>query len=211
MSNIFKNSLFSLVFVLNIFCDQALYSIESPMVISDIDVCSELVKFRNLEGFLSGTPVKTLEGYMPIEQLQIGDCIVGTEGEQEIINIKKVQTRKYVAVQLASHYIFSVPSQQFYLQNQTIKNKSIMMHIFRNKEGHMLDTPSNRAILRNLVRNANNYLGKYARDNHWYAKVLKKGKQLWAWVRNNMIRDGGLNETPRSFNGRTGLCKDLGL
>lgn len=92
-----------------------------------------------------------------------------------------------------------------------VKNQSIMMHIFRKKEGHMLDNPVHRDMLRNLIRNANNYLGKDVRGNHWYAEILKNGNQLWAWVRNNMIRDGGLNEIPRPFSSRTGLCKDLGL
>lgn len=92
-----------------------------------------------------------------------------------------------------------------------VKNRNIMMHIFRNKEGHMLDTLENRELLRSLVRDAKNYLGTDVRSNVWYGKILQNGKQLWAGARNNIIRDGGLNETPRVFNARTGLCNEFGI
>lgn len=85
-------------------------------------------------------------------------------------------------------------------------NQSIMNHIFRDKKGHMLDTAENQELLKNLVKNPENYLGKDVYLNDWYGKILDNGKQLWAWMRNNTIRNAGLNETPRVFNNRTGLC-----
>ena len=71
----------------------------------------------------------------------------------------------------------------------------------------MLDTPQNREALRNLVKDAKNYLGRDTRFlRHWYAKINKEGKQFWAWMQNGKIRDGGLNNKPLPWNAETGLC-----
>ena len=86
-------------------------------------------------------------------------------------------------------------------------NRCMMMHIFCKKEGHLLDTPGNRSLLRELVSDIKNYLGtdsRYLRE--WYVKITKDGKQLWAWMQNGKIRDGGLNNQPLQWNSVTGLC-----
>ena len=80
-------------------------------------------------------------------------------------------------------------------------------HIFRNAEGHLLDTPENRRLLLEVVADANNYLGVDRFGNQWFAKILANGKQVWASVRKNLIRNAGLNEIPEIFNDMTGLCK----
>ena len=87
------------------------------------------------------------------------------------------------------------------------KNLSIMGHIFRKKDGHLIDTPENRNLLRELVKDSSNYLKRdkaFKRD--WYAKITKDGKQLWAWIKNDKIRDGGLNNKVLPWNDQTGLC-----
>jgi len=79
-------------------------------------------------------------------------------------------------------------------------------HIFRDVPGHLLDTLGNRDMLMELASNQKNYLGIDSYGNQWFSKVLSDGRQLWASVRNNLIRNGGINEVPKVFNGTTGLC-----
>ena len=81
-------------------------------------------------------------------------------------------------------------------------------HIFKNEPGHFpKDTPENRKLLLELVSNEKNFLGKSGSGSGWYGKVLSNGKQLWAEVRNGLIRNGGLNDIPKKFNPQTGLCR----
>ena len=89
-------------------------------------------------------------------------------------------------------------------------NRSIMMHIFCKKEGHLLDTLANRKLLRELVKDVKNYIGKdNAFRNDWYAKITKEGAQLWARVRNNKIVSGGLNKISKIWSPETGFCSPV--
>ena len=79
-------------------------------------------------------------------------------------------------------------------------------HIFRNEEGHLYpDNEQNRKLLISVVSDPSNALGSDRFDNHWYAKIQKDGSQLWAQVRNNQIRNGGINASPRNFKPQSGL------
>ncbi len=82
-------------------------------------------------------------------------------------------------------------------------------HMFGNRDGHFPDTPENRKLLTELVADAKNYLGPDKRGNTWYAKMLPSGKQLWASVKDGLIRNGGLNDIPRTYNKETGLSRIL--
>jgi hypothetical protein len=81
-------------------------------------------------------------------------------------------------------------------------------HIFRNKEGHLLDTAINRKLLIETA-NIENFLGIDQYGTKWYARTLSNGKQVWIMVRNNLIRNGGLNEIPKIFDSKTGLSRNL--
>lgn len=61
-----------------------------------------------------------------------------------------------------------------------------------------------------MASKAKNRLGVDMRGNVWYGEILDNGKQIWAWTRDNLIRDAGINEIPRIFNEETGLCRGFG-
>lgn len=79
-------------------------------------------------------------------------------------------------------------------------------HMFRkNAENHISDTPANRKLLIDLTSDVTNFLGNDKYGNKWFAKILSDGKQLWASVRDNEIRNGGINSIIKYFNPETGL------
>jgi len=43
-----------------------------------------------------------------------------------------------------------------------------------------------------------NFVGVSARGNQVYARLLETGKQIWVWVREGTIREGGYNDQPWS-------------
>jgi hypothetical protein len=59
------------------------------------------------EGFLEGTLIKTVNGYIPIEQIQVGDFLVGIYDSQEILSIKKGKVSQYVQLLIGNDYICS--------------------------------------------------------------------------------------------------------
>lgn len=91
--------------------------------------------------------------------------------------------------------------------NRIPDNNSTTGHIFRDAEGHIPDTPENRALLENVANNAENFRGIDQYGNEWYTKVLENGKEVWVESRNGNIFEGGINENPKPWNPDTGLKK----
>lgn len=89
---------------------------------------------------------------------------------------------------------------------QEIKfNEKNIKHIFEDRPGHMIDTPENRDLLIKLVSDIKNYFGPDQYGSSCYGKTLENGKQLWAYVRNGVIRNCGINDVPKVYNPITGF------
>ncbi len=84
-------------------------------------------------------------------------------------------------------------------------NVAQIRHIFRNAPGHVADTPTNRALLLEVANDASILLGPDAHGNQWFARLNANGSQTWVQVRNNLIINGGVNQTPKTYNPDTGL------
>ena len=81
-------------------------------------------------------------------------------------------------------------------------------HIFRDEAGHFSrDTAANRKQLIDTAANRRNYVGTDKFGNNWHSRSMDNGRQLWMSSRNGVIRNGGINNTPRSFHPRTGMSK----
>jgi hypothetical protein len=89
---------------------------------------------------------------------------------------------------------------------QTTLSKGDAQHIFRDKVGHFIvDTPTNRKILLDVVNDQKNFLGADQHGTHWFSKIISDGSQIWVAVRNGLLRYGGVNKIPKIFNPTTGL------
>ena len=80
-----------------------------------------------------------------------------------------------------------------------------LKHIFRDAEGHLSDTSANRKRILDVANNLDNYIGKDARGNDWYAIISEDGSQTWVRVRNGVIDNAGVNDVPRIWDSETGL------
>ena len=90
----------------------------------------------------------------------------------------------------------------------TIIDEKRVGHIFRDSEGHMSeDTEENRQRLEDAANNKDNYLGKDAYGNEWYAENNPDGTQTWVQVRNGKIINGGVNNIPKEYNPNIGLSR----
>ena len=69
---------------------------------------------------------------------------------------------------------------------------------FRQRAGHFAqDTAEARELIQATVTEEN-FVGVSARGNQVYARLLETGKQIWVWVREGTIREGGYNDQPWS-------------
>ncbi len=91
--------------------------------------------------------------------------------------------------------------------NRIPDNDSTIGHIFRDSEGHIPDTPENRALLEDVANSVDNFRGRDKYGNEWYTMDLEDGRQVWVEARNGNIFDGGINESPKFWNSETGLKK----
>ena len=93
-------------------------------------------------------------------------------------------------------------------KNKLPSNDAQIKHILRKAEGHIEDTPENRALLESVANNSENYKGTDMHGNRWYSKTLPDGKQIWVYVKNGIIQNGGINNSPRPWDNDTGYNRN---
>ena len=84
-------------------------------------------------------------------------------------------------------------------------NDSQIKHIFREADGHLLDTPANRSLLENTANNTQNFIGSDIHGTKWYAQIQPDGSQVWVRTYNGIITNAGINTMPRTFDPQTGF------
>ncbi|MCA8435445.1 filamentous hemagglutinin N-terminal domain-containing protein [Burkholderia seminalis] len=78
--------------------------------------------------------------------------------------------------------------------------------IFGTRDGHIVDTPENRALLTSVANNPSTTLGPDKYGTVWSAQLQSDGSQVWVQTRNGQIWNGGVNKTPLPYNPETGLA-----
>ena len=118
-SRLFRLSCFIVLF------HQIIVGNEEPwpkMLFADSDIDIELLKSEYVgEGFLQGTLVETMKGCIPIEQIEVGDYLVGVEGVQEVLSVKKGKVDRYVRLLMSNgEYVDAAMHQDFYLEDRSL-------------------------------------------------------------------------------------------
>jgi RHS repeat-associated protein len=78
-------------------------------------------------------------------------------------------------------------------------------HMFRNATNHVIDSPLNRALIQRTAADPANLIPGSAgtrilKDGailQKFQQTLQNGTQAWAWTRNGVITNGGINAVPR--------------
>ena len=87
-------------------------------------------------------------------------------------------------------------------------NDSQLKHIFKERDGHLPDTPENRKLLEELANNKDRYKGKDKYGNDWNIRLNDDGTQDWVRSQHQVINEGGRNKEPRPWDDETGLFRN---
>ncbi|WP_200934343.1 hemagglutinin repeat-containing protein, partial [Variovorax sp. Root318D1] len=94
-------------------------------------------------------------------------------------------------------------------QNEKQIDERNARHIFREADGHLRDTPTNRQLLEDVANNPRNDLGTDKWGNSWHASLDSNGNQVWVQSRGGRIINGGINNPPRTMDPNTGLSSPI--
>src|SRR5262249_14331237 len=76
--------------------------------------------------------------------------------------------------------------------------ETALSHIFRAEDGHFpVDTAEARELIQTTV-SEDNFVGLRASGDRVYQRILESGAQIWVYVREGTIRNGGINDVQRS-------------
>ena len=122
-----------------------------------------------------------------------------------LIDAAKVADNAIDAAKVADNVGDSMGDTKKVLNNIFPENDAQIKHIFRDKEGHVLDTPENRKMLSDIANNETFYKGTDRYGNRWYVVNDEAGQQVWVRVRDGKIDNAGKNKMPKSWDAETGL------
>ncbi len=66
------------------------------------------------------------------------------------------------------------------------------------------DTPENRKLLIDIAHDLSTRQGIDKHGNAWHSKIRDDGSQVWVQVRENKIRNGGINNLSKIWDLQTG-------
>ena len=89
--------------------------------------------------------------------------------------------------------------------NALPSNESQLAHMFSDRPGHLPNTEESREAVVKLVNDYNNFVDVDSRGLQWYSQITPEGTQLWASVYNGVVQNCGENETPHTWDPRTGF------
>lgn len=89
------------------------------------------------------------------------------------------------------------------------ENDAQLKHIFRDKEGHLLDTSENRKLLLDLANDIEYHVGNDKWGNDWNVRLNDDGTQDWVRSMSQVINEGGRNQNPKPWNSETGLYQNI--
>lgn len=85
------------------------------------------------------------------------------------------------------------------------ENQSQLSHIFRDRPGHLSDTPENRTLILNVANHPENYMGTDQFENKWFSQIQEDGSQIWVRTYEKVITNAGKNDPPRLWDSDTGF------
>lgn len=161
---------------------------------------------------------KPLGYWKSASQLEAGDILMEPWGGIAIVATKYIYKETFIAFNLSvedysTYFVGNHHNSPGILVHNdckkvTLPNDAQLKHIFRNDVGHLSNTENNRRRVLRLASEEKNFLGVDKFGNEVYAKTLKNGKQLWAYVRNGVLINGGLNNTPRNHSESMNLTRN---
>jgi hypothetical protein len=77
-----------------------------------------------------------------------------------------------------------------------IPEGNLANHIFSGKAGKLIDTPTNRELIREVSNNPANLVGVDKYGKSWYSQILPNGTQIYSYTQNGVVKGAGINQTP---------------
>jgi len=178
------------------------YALNNPLKYTDPsghDAYSDTINFcENNDEYIQAVAKIITEAKAGVSY-EIGIAIGGMADSllpTNIIDIVSNNTPERVHEQQSEDSLFFLPI----IPGRITINKGDLGHIFRDETNHFLqDTALNRRILLDCANGKGNWVGHARSGNDIYTSTYN-GRQVWTYVRDGQIVNGGINENPYYLN-----------